>query len=462
MAEIAASTDRYQIAARIERLPFSRWHVRMGVVVGTGWFFDGFDALAIAYVLPVVVPLWHLAPLQSGSLISMGYAGQLIGSLFFGWLGERIGRVPCVLYTLILYTVMSIACGFAWDFQSLLLMRFVQGLGLGGEIPILASYISEFVKASHRGRYGIGFQVWFSLSFVFVALVSMWVVPHLGWQALFWIGAIPGVLIVPLRRLMPESPRWLATHGRFEEADSILVSIEDRISEHGTKPLPPIPAGVALVTRSKARASDLLHGIYRRRTLTVWTMWFCTYIIIYGLNTTMPFLLRTVYHATLEQSITYGLVSAVVSLVFTVLAMYLIDIFGRKPVFMLGQLSSSVPLLLLGWINSPDMNLFLVMGLAMFATAFNSVLAIGLNTYTAELYPTEMRAVGVGVGNAWVRLASVLGPFFIGWAIPTIGLNYVYVVFGSCAVIGGLTIIFFAIETRGKVLEILSPSIVRT
>jgi MFS transporter, putative metabolite:H+ symporter len=458
MAE-AAGQDRYQIAARIERLPFSRWHLKMGVIVATGWFFDGFDALAIAYVLPVLIPLWHLSFGQIGVLIGMGYAGQLVGSIVFGWLGERIGRVPCFRYTLILYTVMSIACAFARSYDSLMWMRAVQGLGLGGEIPILAAYIGEFAKASHRGRYGLGFQLWFSISFVCVAAVSFWIVPHYGWQAMFVVGAIPALIILPIRRLMPESPRWLANRGRFQEADTVLRRIEDEISEHGAKPLPPVPSGVAPVRPSTARVSDLLRGVYRRRSFAVWTIWFCTYIIVYGLNTTMPSLLRTVYHASLPQSIAFGFYSSALGLTFTVTGIFLIDIYGRRPLFMLGQLCSSVPLLLLAWLSAPSLNLFAVMGLAMFSSAFNSILALGLSTYTAELYPTEMRAVGVGVGNAWVRFAAIVGPVFIGWAVPNLGLNVAYFVFGICAIIGGLTVILFAPETSGRVLEVLSPSL---
>src|ERR1700722_3874657 len=111
-AEIAGN-DRSEIAARMERLPFSRWHLKMGIIVATGWFFDGFDALAFAYVLPVLIPLWTLYFGQVGVLIGTGYGGQLIGLIVFGWLGERIGRVPVFRYTLILYPIMSIACAFA-------------------------------------------------------------------------------------------------------------------------------------------------------------------------------------------------------------------------------------------------------------------------------------------------------------------------------------------------------------
>jgi MFS transporter, putative metabolite:H+ symporter len=458
MADITAVADRYQIAARIERLPFSRWHLKMGAIVSTGWFFDGFDALSIAYVLPVLVPAWHLTFATGSTLISAGYVGQLLGSIFFGWLGERIGRVPVFRYTLILYTVMSIACAFAWDFNSLFWMRAIQGLGLGGEIPIMASYIGEFAKASHRGRYGLGFQLWFSISFIFVSGISYFVVPHLGWQWMFVIGALPAIILIPMRQWMPESPRWLVNKGRDEEANTILTKIENEISERGAKPLPPIPTGVA-AQPAKATIGDLIKGIYRRRTLAVWAIWFCTYIIVYGLNTTVPTLLRTVYHGTLEQSISYGFFASGLGLCFTISGIFLIDKFGRKPLFTLGLLCSAIPLALLWLYAAPGESLIFLMALFMLSSAFNSILALGLSTYTAELYPTEMRAVGVGVGNAWVRFAAIIGPIFLGWASANIGFNNAYAIYGMFGIVGGLTVIFFAIETKGKVLEILSPSL---
>jgi MFS transporter, putative metabolite:H+ symporter len=456
MASTATEADRYDIAARIERLPFSGWHLRLGAIVGTGWFFDGFDALAIAYALPALIPLWHLSPQQIGTLIAMGYVGQLVGSIFFGWLAERIGRVPCVLYTLLIYSVMSLVCAFAWDFHSMMWMRTIQGLGLGGEIPILASYIGEFAKSTHRGRYGLGYQIWFTIGFLTCAATALWIVPNFGWQLLFVIGAAPAILAIPIRALLPESPRWLATRGRAEEGNRILARIEDEISAGGKRPLPPLPAAVARITPATAHVSDLLRGLYRRRTLAVWTMWFCTYIIVYGLNTWMPSILRTVYHASVSQSIAYGFIGSLLGLCFTMTGIFLIDIFGRKPLFTGGLLCSSIPLLILFF--NPGLGTYWVMGFAMFASAFNSILAIGLSTYTAELYPTELRTVGTGIGNAWVRFASVIGPFFIGFAIPNLGLGAVFLVFALFAVGGGITALVFAPETKGRVLEELSPS----
>jgi putative MFS transporter len=150
----------------------------------------------------------------------------------------------------------------------------------------------------------------------------------------------------------------------------------------------------------------------------------------------------------------YGL-----GLCFTITGILLIDKFGRKPLFALGQLCSAIPLLLLWLYAAPGQSLIFLSAMFMLGSAFNSILALGLSTYTAELYPTEMRAIGVGVGNAWVRFAAIIGPIFLGWASANIGLNNAYFIYACFGVIGGLTVIFIAIETKGKVLEILSPSL---
>ncbi|MFZ0840241.1 MAG: MFS transporter, partial [Xanthobacteraceae bacterium] len=201
--------SNYQIAARIERLPLSAWHLKILIPIGTGWFFDAFDALAIAYVLPVLIGLWKLTPPEIGALIAVGYFGQVIGSISFGWLAERIGRVPCTLYTMLLFSVMSFACAFAWDLRSLEAMRFIQGIGLGGEIPIMASYIGEFAASKSRGRFALGYQLLFTVGLLFAGLAGVYVIPALGWQWMFIIGALPALIALPLRWLLPESPRWL-------------------------------------------------------------------------------------------------------------------------------------------------------------------------------------------------------------------------------------------------------------
>ena len=454
----AATTGDYRIAARIERLPLSSWHLRVGLIIGSSWFFDGFDALAIAYVLPVLIGVWKLTPGQIGILISAGYLGQTIGSVYFGWLGERIGRVPCTLYTLLIWSVMSFACAGAWDYTSLLVMRFIQGLGLGGEIPIMATYINEFARAKRRGRFSLSYQVLFSVGLFSVALVASWVVPAFGWRWMFVIGGVPAVLAIPLRRMLLESPRWLASRGRLDEADRVMTKIEAIVSKNGTRPLPPVPGDVPDVQRSAARFADLFQGIYFRRTITVWVMWVCTYLVIYGLTTWLPSLWRTVYHLPVQQALNYGLVSQAISFTGALASIILIDLIGRKKLFSL-QLLSCIPLLYLGTsaAGMPAGTVLIYVGVGLIG---NSVLALCLSTYTAEIYPTEMRALGTGVGNAWLRGTSVVGPTLIGSVLlPFGGVNAVFGLMGVASLIGGLTTLFFAVEPRGKVLEQLSPSL---
>jgi Major Facilitator Superfamily len=198
------------ILARIERLPLSSWQIMTRIIVGTATFFDAFDALSIAYVLPVIVPLWKLAPGQIGTLISFGFLGQLIGALIGGALAERFGRRPVIVVAVLWFGLMSLACGFAWSYQSLLVLRLLQGLGLGAEVPVAATYISELAKAGGRGHFVLLFELVFPLGLVAAAVLGRWIVPTLGWQYLFFVGGVPALFALLMMRNLPESPRWLA------------------------------------------------------------------------------------------------------------------------------------------------------------------------------------------------------------------------------------------------------------
>ena len=177
-------------------------------------------------MLPVLVPMWKLTAPDIGFMISAGYVGQLIGALLFGWIGERYGRMPAMIGSIAVFGVMSLVCAFAWDYNSLLWFRTLQGIGLGGEVPVAATYISELTRAKNRGRFVLLYELVFPIGLVAVSLIAVWVVPHLGWQWMFYIGALPALLALVLRALLPESPRWLAVHGRAAEADAALSMIE--------------------------------------------------------------------------------------------------------------------------------------------------------------------------------------------------------------------------------------------
>lgn len=446
--------DSAEVVARIERLPPSRWLLKIRSIIGTAWFFDAFDSLAIAYVLPVLIGLWKLTPIEIGSLVAVGFLGQAVGSFFFGWLAERIGRVPCAMITLAIFTVFSLFCAFAWDLHSLMWLRFLQGIGIGGEAPILHTYINEFANSKKRGSFTLITQLPFPIGLFVVALIGTWAVPNLGWQSMFIIGALPAALVLPLRWMLPESPRWLAAKGQVKAATEILDRIDSYIVAEG-KQLPPLerrqytPAEPVVTS-----VSDLLKGIYRQRSLVIWTMTFCTYLVVYGLAVWLPTLYRTVYKTSVQDALQYGLITSAAGLVGCVAAVLLIDRIGRRSLISWFLILTSIPLFALYWI--PTFSLQQVLSLVSISYALVGAVAVSLGVYTAENYPTMLRALGSGLGSVWVRIASIVGPYIVGFVLPMFGIGLVFVLFGIAAAAGGLACLAFAIETRGKLLEEIS------
>lgn len=335
IAESSTSGDMRHVVARLERLPYCSWHLKMRLIICTAWFFDAFDSIAIAVVLPPLIGMWHLNPEHIGPLIGIGFLGQLVGAIAFGWIAEHWGRRGSLLATLLIFSIGSLACAAATTYNMLFWLRFVQGIGLGGEIPLMAAYVNEFAHAKDRGRFSISIQVLFSVGLLAVALVGVYVVPRWGWQWMFIIGAIPALIAIPLRAVLPESPRWLASQGRYEEADRALTRIEQTAMREG-RLVPPLPADLPAVPQKRPRFADLFKGIYLRRTISVWLLWIGAYFVSYGITAWMPSLFRTVYHLSVQDSLVYGLINNAAGLCGAFLALYL-----SRPSADVGCLSSA-------------------------------------------------------------------------------------------------------------------------
>jgi MFS transporter, putative metabolite:H+ symporter len=443
------------ILARIERLPLSSWQIRTRLIVGTATFFDAFDALSIAYVLPVIVPLWKLAPAQIGTLISFGFLGQLIGALIGGSLAERFGRRPVIIVAVLWFGLLSFACGFAWSYDSLLVLRLLQGLGLGAEVPVAATYISELARARGRGRFVLLFELVFPLGLLAAAILGRWIVPNLGWQYLFFVGGTPALLALFMMRDLPESPRWLAARGRGRDAAEAIAFIEKKVERATGKPLPaPAPAAQP-VAAARPTWSDLFGGIYLKRTLVIWVCWFATYFANYGLTTWLPTVYQNVFKLPLDTALTYGLVAPAAGLATSFACAMLIDFVGRRIWFAAAFAGAAIGFLTLWWIGPTTAERVLV--LSTLAYMCISTLSLALYLYTAELYPTRARALGTGTATAWLRLASFLGPQIVGFLIAGGGLGEVFLVFGLVVAFASVTVAIFATETRARVLEAISP-----
>ena len=439
------------LIARIESVPFSRWHVRPRVIMGSATFFDAFTALSLASATPVLVGLWHLTPAQVGYLLAASYIGQFAGALIFGWLGEKIGRVMSATYATLIMALVSLACAFTGNFAQMFVCRLIQGIGVGGEMPVAATYINELSRAHGRGRFFMLYELIFPIGFLAAAVLGAQLVPVYGWNVLFIIGTIPGLLITYFVSRLPESPRWLIRRGRFAEAETIIKSLEASTDKRS----PVAPHAVAAATfAKKSRWSELLSPFYRGRTLIVWVIWATAYGVTNGLNNWMPTLYNTVYHLPLRASLNFALLTNATQILVLLVCVFAIDRIGRKAWMTACFLIGGALLAPLGLFGAGDVNrviVFVTLGYGVMST-INTVLYL----YTPEIYPTRMRAIGTAAGTCWLRLASAAGPTVVGLMMVSHGISSVFLMFAGVALLGALAATQM-IETRNRRLEDIAP-----
>jgi putative MFS transporter len=443
------------LIARMEQVPTSRWHVRARVIMGSATFFDAFNALSIAFVLPVLVPLWHITAPQIGLMIAASYVGQLVGALAFSSAAERFGRIPCAAAATAIFAVMSLACAAAWSFDVLLACRCIQGIGVGGEMPVAAVYISELSKARGRGRFFLLYEMIFPVGLMVTGQVAALLVPVLGWKTMFLIGGLPGLLIAVLLLRLPESPRWLIGKGRFKEAEVVIAALEAASGKAATVvaselPVVALPQQAAVAPSARGRWSELLSPTFRGRTLIVWALWASAFLIANSLNNWMPTLYTTVYHLGVPEALRAASMTNVAQVALLLLCAMVIDRTGRKR-WMIGAFGLGAVLLgVLAFGGSERVSWVIVLATLSYGLigSINAVVYL----YTPEIYPTRMRAIGTGVATSWLRVASAIGPSLIGFMLGEGGVASVFLMFAAVAVLG-LIASTRMIETRNLRLE---------
>ncbi len=452
MTATAPPTSR---AERLDRLPFTREHGRLVFGSGLGWALDAMDVGLISFVMTALAAQWALSATELSWIGSIGFAGMALGATLGGLLADRFGRRQVFALTLLIFGVATGAAALSWSVGSLLVFRFLIGLGLGAELPVASTLVSEFAPARVRGRMVVLLEAFWAVGWTLAALIGYFVVPRSddGWRWALALGALPALYAVYVRRGLPESVRFLELRGRTAEAEATVRRFE---ASAGVEPAPspitaPAVAPPPIATPATAPVSTGPRALWapgtRGRTAALWTVWFGINFSYYGAFIWLPTLLFADGFS-LVKSFQYTLIITLAQLPGYAVAAVLIEKWGRRPTLATFLTGSALGAMLFAGADGDTA--ILVTGMVL--SFFNLGAWGALYAVTPEIYPTALRATGAGAAAGFGRLASIAAPLCVP---PLVGAGGTGLVFGTFAA-------FFAVaalaslglpERRGQPLD---------
>jgi MFS family permease len=479
-----AKPVRSLVPARMDRLPWTGFHWLVVVGLGVSWILDGLEIQIVALVSgPLTDPkTLHLSTGQVGFLGSMYLIGEVVGALFFGWLTDKLGRKRLFILTLAIYLAGSGLGGLAWDYWSLLACRFIAGTGIGGEYTAINSAIDELIPSRYRGRVDIAVNgtYWGGAaigSALGLYLFSSHVPINWGWRIGFFIGPVLGLIIIFVRRSIPESPRWLMTHGRNDEAGRVVDEIEQRLREHGIA-LEPVDESNALEITQTPRLNLLeltrvLFGRYPRRTFLGFTMMVTQAFLYNAIFFSYALVLKVFYHIPAGHVPYYFFPFAVGNLLGPLTIGHFFDTIGRRKMIFATYLLSGLLLFVSaylfreGSLTATTQTIFWCV-IFFFASAGASSAYLTVS----EIFPLELRGQAISYFFALSQGAGgVVAPWLFGHLIGgannthahTGPLTIGYLIGASIMIIGGIIAFFLGVDAERRPLEdIASPlSVVR-
>ncbi|MDN5511598.1 MFS transporter [Acinetobacter sp.] len=433
------------LVSRIQRLPIGKFHYTLLWVIGLGWMFDAMDTGLISFILAKMAEDWAMTPDDKSWVVSIGFIGMAIGAVCSGGLADRWGRKTVFASTLVIYSLATAACAFAPNLTWLLVFRFIVGLGLGGQLPVAVTLVSEYIPAHVRGRFIVLLESFWGLGWLVAALVSRFIIPDFGWHAAFLIGGIPALYAIVIWKMVPESVPYLINRGRFEEAHALVKKIEAKCGVEVIEIFQVKP----VAEKHDISFSQLWSGIFARRTLMLWLIWFGIVFSYYGIFTWLPSLLVKEGY-TIVQSFEYVLVMILAQLPGYLVAAWLVEKLGRKATLAGFIGMCAVSAYFFG--QSDNVTQIVVWGCLM---SFFNLGAWGvLYTYTPEQYPTNIRAFGSGWAGAIGRIGGIFAPFAVThMMVLDHGFSYVFMMFTAVLIAVALIILVLGEETKGKTLE---------
>ncbi|MFJ7649553.1 MFS transporter [Lysinibacillus sp. NPDC097279] len=387
-------------------------------VAGVGWLFDAMDVGILSFVITALAVDWDLTKSQMGWIGSINSIGMAVGALAFGIFADKVGRKQVFMWTLILFSVASGISAFTTTLVAFMALRFLVGMGLGGELPVASTLVSESVEAKERGRVVVLLESFWAAGWLIAALISYFVIPTWGWRVALLLTAIPAVYAIYLRWHLPDSPQFTA------KVESKKRSIFLNVREVWSKK-------------------------YARSTFMLWVLWFTVVFSYYGMFLWLPSVMVGKGFDMIT-SFKYVLMMTLAQLPGYFTAAWFIEKFGRKFVLVSYLIGTAVSAFIFG--NAETLAVLLISG--MFLSFFNLGAWGALYAYTPEQYPAVIRGTGAGMAAAVGRIGGIFGPLLVG-SLLTAGyeIGFIFAIFCCAIIIGVIGVIFLGTETKQIELE---------
>lgn len=441
------------IGRAIDLAPLSRPLVFIIGVAAAGFFFDSFDIVIVSYALPSIAREFALVPHQVGLIGSSALAGMGVGSWIWGWIADRWGRRFVFAATVLMFSLFTGVAGLSASIGFLIGARFLTGLGLGGMVPIDGALVAEFAPARLRGRISAVLPLCWPIGIFAAAGIGLAVVPTIGWRWLFVVGVLPAALAFLIRRGIPESPRWLAAHGRSDAARESLryVGIDDRLLDQARREVESRPAAPPL---PQGGLRDLFSAAYSRRLIQTCLMWFCSNFAASAFSVWLPTIYATFYHIQLTRTLVYTFIVAGTSVVGRIVAFSLIDVVGRKPLIIIGFGTAGIAALAFTQATTETSLLLVAVVYAFFA----DIGSLAMTVYTPEVFPLRNRGVGTAFAMGCGRFGGMVSPFVAGLLLTAENITLVWCLMSAFQIASASITLLLAQETTGRNLEVVSQA----
>lgn len=385
-------------------------------ISGLGWMFDAMDVGILSFILAAIAVEWSLAPEQIGAIGSINSIGMMVGAFLFGIMADRIGRKNVFIITLLLFSIASGLSAFVTTLAAFMVLRFLIGMGLGGELPVASTLVSESVSEKERGKIVVLLESFWAAGWILAAIISYFIIPSYGWRAALLICAIPAFYALYLRLQLPDSPQFTKKEKKLGLAQQV--------------------------------ASVWAKG-YRKQTLMLWILWFCVVFSYYGMFLWLPSVM-VAKGFDLIQSFKYVLIMTLAQLPGYFSVAWLIERAGRKFVLVVYLTGTAISAYFFG--NAETLGMLVTFGA--FLSFFNLGAWGALYAYTPEQYPAVNRGTGAGMAASIGRLGGVFGPLMVGTLIAqNMSEGNIFAIFCAVIMIGVFAVLLLGKETKQTVLQ---------